>query len=311
MDGLILVSKPQGVTSHDIVARIRTILNIKKIGHFGTLDPIATGLIVVSVGKATRLFPFFSKTDKVYKGVIRLGYATDTYDSTGKPLSSEAKDYPKKAELLKAMETFEGEFEQMPPPYSAKKFRGKPLYALARRKKEFVLRPSRVNIQAFRLKKYNPPWLEFEAQCSSGTYIRSLAHDLGQTLGCGAHLAELTRIRVGNFRLKDCRTLERIEELNEQGKIMEFLIPLELLLPEYPKIILKEQGSILARNGNLISPEDILKVISDSSLPVSLERENIFRMFSLEGKLLALAKKIPEKNCLHPFLVIDSKEKLE
>ncbi len=309
MDGLILVDKPQNFTSHDIVLKIRNILNIKKVGHYGTLDPLATGLMLLALGKATRFFPFFSTTDKVYEGLIRLGFSTDTYDSAGKPTSSEEKNYPQKDNLLKAMKKFEGEIQQVPPPYSAKKYKGKPLYALVREKKEFELRPSKVFIHFFQLIKYNPPLLEFKAKCSSGTYIRSIAHDLGEGLGCRAHLSELTRTDVGNFNIKESRSIGEIKELADAGKIDEFLIPFESLLPEFPKIILKERGSVLVKNGNLVSPENIQKIIIDesSSAKTSPEGEEVFRMFSLEGKFLALAKKVPEKNCFHPFLVIDSK----
>jgi tRNA pseudouridine55 synthase len=310
MDGLILVDKPQNFTSHDIVLKTRNILNIKKVGHCGTLDPLATGLMLLALGKATRLFPFLSKLDKIYEGLIRLGFATDTYDSAGKPTATEAKNYPLKDNLLKAMKKFEGDIQQLPPPYSAKKYKGKPLYLLARGKKEFELRPSKVFVHFFQLRKYNPPILKFKVKCSSGTYIRSLANDLGQDLGCGAHLSELTRTDVGNFNLNESHSLGEIKGLKKAGKTAEFLIPLESLLPEFPKIILKERGSVLAKNGNLISPEDIQKVILDESSKagISPRGEKVFRMFSLEGKLLALAKEVSEKQCFHPFLVIDSKE---
>lgn len=310
MDGIILVDKPQQFTSHDIVAQLRNILNYKKIGHFGTLDPSATGLMMIALGKATRLFPFFSKADKIYEGQIRLGFFTDTYDSSGKRTSSEKREYPDKSSLLEAMKKLKGEMDQIPPPFSAKKYKGKPLYALARKKKELKLRSSRVFIHFFRLKKYNPPFLDFNVKCSTGTYIRSLAHDLGQSLGCGAHLSALKRTKVGNFNIKQSFSIEEIKRLNEEGKFENLLIPLESLLPELPKIILKETGTVLVKNGNMIFPENILKSLplepSASELPG--KKENIFRMFSLEGRLIALAKKVPEKNGLHPFLVFDSKD---
>jgi tRNA pseudouridine55 synthase len=310
MDGIILVNKPQGITSHDLVIQIRNILGTKKVGHYGTLDPLATGLMVVAAGKTTRLFPIYSKKNKTYTGRIRLGFSTDTFDSTGKPISSEKKEFPQKTELLKAMKKFVGEIEQIAPPYSAKKYKGKPLYTLARSKKEFELKPSQISIHFFDLINFAPPELEFRVGCSSGTYIRSLAHDLGQQLGCGAHLSELTRTSIGNYHLDDSFDLEKIRQLNNEGLIEEFLIPLELLLPEFPKIILNERGSILAKNGNTISSENILKIFRDESYSQDTfqEKEAIFRMFSLEGKFLALAKKIPEKGHFHPFLVIDSSD---
>lgn len=311
MDGLILVNKSQGITSHDVVAQVRNILGTQKVGHYGTLDPLATGLVVVAVGKTTRLFPFYSKKDKTYTGRIRLGFSTDTFDSTGKPTSSEKKELPQKTEVLKAMKKFVGEIEQVAPPYSAKKYKGKPLYELVRRNKKFELRPSQVSIHFFDLINFTPPEFEFRVGCSSGTYIRSLAHDLGQHLGCGAHLSELTRTAVGNHQLEDSLNIEKIRQLNSEGQIEDFLIPLELLLPEFPKIILNERGSDLAKNGNTITSENILKIFQDESDSQNTlqEKKAIFRMFSLEGKFLALAKKIPEKEHFHPFLVIDSGDK--
>ena len=197
MDGLILIDKPQDLTSHDVVQSIRKILKIKKAGHYGTLDPLATGLLVVALGKATRLFPFFSKTEKVYKGQIKLGFSTDTYDSQGTPTSTETKDFPDKKRLLEAMKKFEGDIDQIPPLFSAKKYKGKPLYILARKKKEIKREPRKIFVHYFRIKEFNAPFVDFEVKCSSGTYIRSLAHDLGKNLGCGAHLTRLKREKAG------------------------------------------------------------------------------------------------------------------
>lgn len=307
MDGLILVRKPQKFTSHDIVAQLRDILCYKKIGHFGTLDPLATGLMVVALGKATRLFPFFSKLDKTYEGQIRLGLSTDTYDSLGEPISSEKKEYPDTDTLLEAMKKFEGEMDQIAPPFSAKKFKGKPLYVLAREKKDLKYKSSRIFIQYFQMKKYTPPYLDFRVECSSGTYIRSLAHDLGQNLGCGAHLSALERTKVGNFNIKESLSIQKIKKLTDEGKIESFLIPMEFLLPEFPKVILDETGTVLARNGNMIFPDNVIKILEQvpPASDLSNEEERIFRVFSLEGKLMALARKAPDKKALHPFLVFD------
>ena len=307
IDGLILVNKHQGCTSHDLINGLRKILNIQKIGHFGTLDPLATGLMIMAVGKATRLSSFFLKADKIYQGRIKFGYSTETYDSWGTPTSSEIKELPDKDKILEVMKKFEGPISQTPPAFSAKKYQGKPLYKLARKKKEFKLRPSQVFIHSFHSKGYDPPFLDFEVKCSSGTYIRSLAHDLGQILGCGAHLSELTRTESGCFKLSDALSLEEIKKLNESGKIMDCLIPIESLLPEFPKAVLKESGAALARNGNLIFPEDILRVVQQNSFQNSAikEKEVILRLFCLEGKLIGLAKKDPHQNTLHPFLVFN------
>lgn len=306
MDGLILINKSHNYTSHNVIVKLRKILNTRKIGHFGTLDPLATALLTVGVGKATRLFPFFSKADKLYEGSIRLGLATDTYDSEGKPITAEKKELPLKKEVSKVMKKFEGEITQIPPPYSAKKFRGEPLYKLARKNKDAPLTPFRVKIYFFRMKKYKPPWLEFEVKCSSGTYIRSLSHDLGQTLGCGAHLTKLNRLEIGSFHLNQAHTVEEIEKWTEEKKYEKFLIPVEMLLSHFPKIILKESGSRQAKNGNMIYPENILKIITPDKeeTPSYKEKEKVFRLFSEEGRLLGLARKGKEENSLHPFLVM-------
>ncbi len=308
MDGLILVDKPKDLTSHRVVIEIRKLFSKSKVGHYGTLDPLATGLVVVAVGKATRLFSFFSKVDKEYQGRMRLGFSTNTYDSTGEPTSEECLEYPSRTRLLDAMRKFQEEIEQFPPPFSAKKYKGKPLYTLARQNKEFELRSSKVIVYDFKLTSYAPPFFDFEVRCSSGTYIRSLAHDLGQALNCGAHLTQLNRTSVGNFKLEDGFLLEEIKKYAEQGEIDRFLIPMEVLLPEFPKIVLKERGASLARNGNFIFPENILKILDqdDAYLSPSERTKATFRLFSVEGKLLALGKTDPERRGIHPFLVIDS-----
>ncbi|MEA2005366.1 MAG: tRNA pseudouridine(55) synthase TruB [Acidobacteriota bacterium] len=310
MDGLILVNKPQGLTSHDIVIKIRKLFNIQKVGHFGTLDPLATGLLVVSVGKATRLSQFYVKQNKTYQGQIRLGYSTDTYDSLGKRTSEIIELYPERNILISEMKKFEGETDQLPPLYSAKKYKGKPLYVYARQKKVIKLKSRKVFIYFFRLKNYQSPVIDFEVKCSSGTYIRSLAHDLGQNLGCRAHLIQLKRTHVGNFSVENSFTLEEIYELVQEEKIDSFLLPLEILLPEFPKIILKDSGSILAKKGNLISSDEILKFFPGEQSPASkilkYEKERIFKLFTKDGKLIAFARKTPEKDLFHPFFVIDS-----
>jgi tRNA pseudouridine55 synthase len=301
MDGIILIDKPQGATSHDMVAEARKILNFKKIGHFGTLDPLATGLLVLAAGKATRLFPFFSREDKVYEGSARLGHSTDTYDSEGRPTSPEKTEFPPEQPLTEALKKFEGTLLQKPPSYSAKKHMGKPLYKLARAHQEVPLKPSQVFVHSFQIRGYRPPFLDFEVKCSSGTYIRSLVHDLGRDLGCGAHLTALRRISSGRFRLKDARSMPEVRGLSEAGDFEKFLIPMEILLPEFPKVILDETGSRLAGHGQAISAEHFLKVIStDPTLPEG----QILRLFSPSGRLLALARRKKPGESYHPFVVL-------
>jgi tRNA pseudouridine55 synthase len=307
MDGIISVRKPPQITSHDVVKRIRSLLDQPKVGHFGTLDPMATGLLLVAVGAGTRLFPFFSKLDKTYTGEIRLGFATDTYDATGIEASSHRTPIPEKKRIIKAMQGFLGDQLQLPPPFSAKKYKGRPLYRLARAAQPTPLSPSRITVYVFSLDSYQSPTIRFTVRCSTGTYIRSLAHDLGQVLGCGAHLTQLERTQVGRFSLGDSHTLDEIRDMEQSGQVQEFLIPLEQLLPEFPKLILTSAGSELARNGNLVLPAHISRLVdSDSPSASTSGLEAIhFRLFSREGQFLAIARKSREGNALHPFLVID------
>jgi tRNA pseudouridine55 synthase len=307
MDGLILVDKPEGITSHDVVSGIRKILGRKKVGHFGTLDPLATGLVLVAVGKATKLFPFFLRYAKTYEGRIRLGISTETYDAEGKFTSKESKNLPDKKELLVNMKMFEGEIEQFSPPYSAKKYKGKPLYELARQRKKYELKKSRVTVDFFKLKRYEPPHLDFMVKCSSGTYIRSLAHDLGENLGCGAHLMLLKRTSIGNFNISESHTLGEIKKMTEEGNTEKFFLPIEGLLPELPCIIVKESAVPLIANGCDIFPSSF----AEQDPPFwdkagGEEPLSAFRIYDMHGRLLALGIKNPEKNCLHPFLVFHS-----
>jgi tRNA pseudouridine55 synthase len=305
MDGLILVDKPQGLTSHGVVARIRKILDLPRVGHFGTLDPLATGLLLIGVGTATRLFPVFSKEEKVYAGRIRLGLATDTYDALGRFMTAENIDLPGQKDLLQAMAKFVGKIEQVPPPYSAKKKDGKPLYQWARSKKPVELKPHLVTIHYFKMTDYIPPHVSFEVKCSSGTYIRSLAHDLGQSLGCGAHLASLRRTEAGTFRVNSAFSLEQVEKLTARGNFQEFLIPLESLFQQWPKAVLSSKGKGMVQKGKAIPSENILRIFeTEPGETMFLEGEPIFRVFSLEGKFLALALRQKEKQDLVAYLVL-------
>jgi len=306
MDGVILVDKPQDITSHDVVARLRKILSLPKIGHFGTLDPLATGLLIAAVGKATKFFRFFSKLDKVYQGRIRLGFSTDSYDRSGVPLTEESLTYPHDEDVRRAMRTFEGEIDQTAPPFSAKKYQGKPLYTFARRKKIVKLPAFRVQVHSFLLQDYLPPYLDFEVKCSSGTYIRTLAHDLGRQLGCGAHLAELVRTEIGEFQVKDSFALEEIKDLAERGRVREFLRPLETLLLAFPKIELTQDGLMLVQNGRPVFPEHMVQPDSQDVFfsPPSGQKEAVFRLISPEGQLVGLAKRRDTPLSFSPFLVL-------
>jgi tRNA pseudouridine55 synthase len=257
MDGLLLVDKHRGATSHDIVARVRRALGIQKVGHFGTLDPLATGLLIIAVGQAVKLFPLFSKHDKVYAGEIRLGVATDTYDAEGSPLPQESGPLPDRSSLLEAMSRFVGELLQVPPPYSAKKLAGRPLYKWARSRRTAPVAPRPVRVDLFELKDYRPPVVEFELRCGSGTYVRSLAHELGKNLGCGAHLAALRRLAVGGFTLAEARPIDLVEGLIGAGRYGDILRPMGTLLPELPELVLTESGSDHLQKGRALTPDDV------------------------------------------------------
>ena len=300
MNGLLLVDKPKGLTSFDVFKEIRKILGIKKVGHFGSLDPIATGLLIIALGKATRLFTFYLDLYKTYRGKIRLGFSTITYDAEGEPITEEKEVKIKEEEVRETLRKFEGEYEQLPPPYSARKYKGKSLYKYARAGEKPILKPKKVRINYIKLINYSLPFIEFELECSSGTYIRSLAHSIGEHLGVGGHLYSLVRTRIGDYDLSQALSLEEIEKLSKEDKIFEKIIPLEILLPQFPKVILEEKGARLAINGNIVPSSSVLKIIGP--------KEDIFRLFNVEGRFLALAKRAKMKRGFQPFIVFKPEE---
>ncbi|MGB8959617.1 MAG: tRNA pseudouridine(55) synthase TruB [Candidatus Aminicenantales bacterium] len=299
---MLIIDKPAGPTSHDVVRRVRKALAMRRVGHGGTLDPDATGVLLVAAGQATRFFPFLSKENKVYEGRIRLGLATDTRDASGRPVSEVSADLPGRAELAAAMTAFEGEILQTPPRYSAKKIAGRPVYKMARAGEEFDLEPVRITIERFALVDYRPPEVDFEAACSAGTYIRSLAHDLGRRLGCGGHLAVLRRTSVGPYGLADAVPLADFEEAAARGEEARFILPLERLLPWAPAVTVRPEAEAFVRNGRSLEPSDLETPVPDFSRPGG--REALARLLSPGGKLIALARPTPDGASLHPFLVI-------
>ena len=301
-DGLIIIDKPAGPTSHDVVQRVRRALGMRRVGHGGTLDPDATGVLLVAAGQATRFFPFLSKENKVYEGRIRLGFATDTYDASGRPITETSPDLPGRDDLAAAMKAFEGEILQTPPRYSAKKIAGRPVYKMARADEEFDLEPVRITIERFVLRDYLAPDVDFEAACSAGTYIRSLAHDLGSRLGCGAHLAMLRRTSVGPYGLADAVPLVDFEEAAAKGEEARFVLPLERLLPWAPAVTIRPEAEGFVRNGRSLEPSDLETPFPDFGRPGL--REALARLLSPNGKLVALARPTPDGSSLHPFLVI-------
>lgn len=307
-DGLLVIDKPGGLTSHDVVQRVRKLLGTRRVGHGGTLDPDATGVLLVAVGQATRFFPFLSKENKVYEGLIRLGYATDTYDASGRPAAEPCPVLPGRDAIAAAMKTFEGDILQTPPRFSAKKLAGKPVYKLARADVEFTLAPVAISVTRFSPGEYRPPLLAFTAACSAGTYIRSLAHDLGQALGCGAHLAALRRTSVGPYKLAEAVALARLEEaaaanpLVTDGDAVRFLRPLESLLPQVPAVVVRPEAEAYVRNGRPLGPAQLA---TPFPAPAGTGADpGLARLLSEGGALLALARPTPDGAGLHPFLVI-------
>ena len=235
-DGALVIDKPQGKTSHDVVDAVRHLAGFRQVGHLGTLDPLATGVLVVLLGRATRLVQFYTGRRKRYTAGFRFGFSTDTYDSEGQP---QGPDQPPVLDR-DTLEKFAGEriglFAQLPPIYSAKKIHGRPAYELARQNKPVELKPVDVEVFEYRLLEIAGPIARFVIECSSGTYIRSLAHEMGQKLGCGAHLTEISRTAVGEFSLEQALKLEELAEAARNGKFEACVIKLEHLLPNFPSV---------------------------------------------------------------------------
>jgi tRNA pseudouridine55 synthase len=295
--GLIAVNKEKGISSHAVVARVRCLYQTRKAGHFGTLDPTATGLLLIALGQVTRFFDFFIKQEKLYSGLIRFGCATSTYDSEGKPQGEKQAVDLFTIDLENLLAGFRGRQLQTPPAFSAKKFKGKPLYTYARRNQEVHIAPVEISIYELQGRVIDAETLAFSARTSSGTYIRSLAHDLGQKVGCGAYLLELKREQIGHFNLEQAVTLERIAALAAEGNALQAVIPIEKLLEEYPKMIVNQAGRRCVSNGMALKAADILKIFPAA-------RSDFFRIFDEEGKLLAIVEKEPSAMSFKPYLVI-------
>jgi tRNA pseudouridine55 synthase len=249
MDGAFVVDKPEGWTSHDVVAKMRRIAGTKKVGHLGTLDPIATGVLPLVIGRATRLAQFYTRSDKIYEGAIRFGWATDTYDRTGAATTARQEVALDAEQLEPLLKRFRGKILQTPPPVSAKKVGGRRAYQLARRQEAVKLQPVEVYVYELTLLEVRGSLARLRAHCSGGTYLRSIAHDLGQARGCGAHLEELRRTASGEFEIDHARTVEQLEALAGNQKLADSLIPAARLLPEIPAVFVDELTTAQIRNG--------------------------------------------------------------
>ncbi|HEX8773304.1 MAG TPA: tRNA pseudouridine(55) synthase TruB [Pyrinomonadaceae bacterium] len=319
MDGILIIDKPAGLTSHDVVARVRRILRERRVGHTGTLDPFATGVLVILVGRATRLAQFLSGADKEYEALIRFGYMTETGDCEGAPRLKNSEDGPiveaipdwSEREIEAALDALRGEIDQVPPMYSAKKVKGKKLYELARRGLEIERAAVRVKIhklealqdvgQPLRRNEDGTRDLRVRVLCSAGTYVRSLAESVGASLGVGAHLAALSRTRAGEFGLKESITLEELESLTRAdaaGGAERVLISLNAALSWMPSVHLTSEAAERARHGVAVSLGDRTEGKYEDGQTV--------RLLDEVGELIAVAMMDAAAGALRPRIVLSA-----
>jgi tRNA pseudouridine55 synthase len=253
VNGLLVIDKPSAMTSHDVVSRLRRATGESMVGHLGTLDPMATGVLPLLLGKYTRLAQFFGPMPKAYSGAIRFGFSTDTYDADGIPVTPVPACLPTNEEIQAAAVHFRGQVQQTPPPFSAKKVDGKPAYKAARRGETVVLKPVSLMIEEFVIGELEGEYAEFTMRISSGGYVRSVAHDLGRALGCGAHLARLRRTAAGPFTLAQALTLDEMCTLAAAGALEQSLPHPRTLLPELPATTADPWVAGRLRNGNAVN----------------------------------------------------------
>lgn len=249
LTGVLVVDKPSGWTSHDVVNRVRSLAGTRKVGHLGTLDPMATGVLPLLIGRATRLAQFFPTDDKGYEATVQFGYSTDSYDADGSPTSEETSVQLERDAIERLLERFQGSIFQVPPPISAKKIGGTPAYKLVRQKKEVNLAPVQVEIHAIELLRCEGCEIDLRVRCGAGTYIRSIAHDIGLMLGCGAFLKRLRRTKSSGFEVAEARTLEQLDERRKGGHLADAMIPASSLLPEFPVEVIDALTAGFIRQG--------------------------------------------------------------
>jgi len=311
-DGALVINKPKGKTSHDIVDAVRHLAGFRQIGHLGTLDPLATGVLVLLLGKATRLVRFYSGRRKRYTAAFRFGFATNTYDSEGVAAGPDAPPILDREVIQRLAAESLGPFEQMPPIFSAKKVHGRPAYELARKNKVVELKPASVELFEFRLTEIEGPVARFSIECSSGTYVRSLAYDMGQKLGCGAHLSEICRTAAGEFSLDRAIEIEELAQAAREGKFQSCLIALENLLPEFPWTNVLPVLEKKVRHGGKFNvlPSQLQPGRSELPPGATMELDGSaiqaprLRVFSQENKLIAIAEAVVPRT-YQPVVVFD------
>ncbi len=290
MNGVLVIDKPAGLTSHDVVNRVRRILHQRAVGHLGTLDPLATGVLPLVTGKLTRLAQFYTAAEKTYEGVIRFGFATDTYDAEGEPAGPAQIVKASLEQLRELAARFCGLIEQVPPPFSAKKIHGVPAYKLARTHKDVPLKPVRVEIKEFEILGVEGDRASFRARVASGTYMRSVAHDLGQQMGCGAHLESLRRTSLGEFDLTEAHSLEEVDSAAKIAQVEEMFVHPRKLLPQFPSVTANEEMASRIRSGRT------------ANLP-ELSRAKQVKVFCGQRELIAIATRIAG-TLFHPKIVL-------
>jgi tRNA pseudouridine55 synthase len=313
IDGILVVDKPRGKTSHDIVESVRRLAGFRQIGHLGTLDPLATGVLVLALGRATRLARFYSGRRKRYSCAVRFGFATDTFDADGEALGPDTAPSIQADPIAAMAATFVGKIEQVPPSFSAKKIHGRPAHELARKKKPVSLEPVEVEVFEFRLEGVEGSVARFVVECGAGTYIRSLAHDLGKLHGAGAHLAEISRTAVGEFTLDQAVSLSELEQDAKAARLAERVIRLEGMLPDLPRATVLPIVEKRVRHGakfNLsiaqIQPgHTTVAQGATAQLDSGEWKPSRLRVFNQQGQLIAIAEPVVPRT-YQPLVVLES-----
>ena len=294
MDGVIVVDKPEDWTSHDVVSRMRGIAGTKRVGHLGTLDPIATGVLPLMIGQATRLAQFWGESEKEYEAVVRFGFATSTYDRAGEPCGPDTRPSITPEQLEACLAPMRGEIEQAPPPVSAKKIGGVPAYKLARKQIAVDLAPAPVSIYELTVLGLEGVRARLRVRCSTGTYVRSIAHQAGLSLGCGAHIESLVRLQSGPFRIDQAFSLESLQKLRNDGHLERALIASHDLLPEFPAVFVDDLTAIQIRQG---------RDFSVSPFRVQAGAPHV-KAIGADGRLIAIGR-IALPHVYHPMVVMN------
>src|ERR1700730_6714980 len=292
MNGVLIIDKPAGLTSHDVVNLVRRILGQHSVGHLGTVYPPATGCLPLVTGSLTRLAQFYTRSQKTYEGVVRFGFATDTYDADGEPCSTARSVDLQLHQVSDVAGRFRGVIEQMPPPFSAKKVHGVPAYKLARKKKEVELKPVQVELKEFEILSVEGDRASFRARVSSGTYMRSVAHEMGQQLSCGAHLGAVGRTAVAEFNISDAHSVEQVQQAAQSGSLEEMFVHPRRLLPDFTAVTADEENAARIHTGRAVN------------LP-ELSQARIVKVFRAQKELIAIATRVAG-TLFHPSIVFSS-----